>query len=182
MIEIDSWLGPAAGDLSDEEKQRLSDVFDSIAVRWPDPDDSDDCEAAMSGAAQIVFGDNTLTGLTQQWQQRRSAEREAMRALSEAIAASEDSDREINRQTGLHRETIRRARARAVVSPTAFPDGVDTGMLRRLSEQWFRLRIAEREAMSTVTGAIMASDSSEREISRQTGLNRLTVRRALGKQ
>ena len=53
-----------------------------------------------------------------------------------------------------------------------------------LAGEWSRAKRAEREAMARLTGAIIAASAAgrmETEIAAETGLNRGTVRKALGK-
>lgn len=60
--------------------------------------------------------------------------------------------------------------------------GVDT--LERLAGEWSNARAAERDAMARLTGAIIAEavqGEPETTIAQRTGVNRLTVRKALGK-
>ena len=56
--------------------------------------------------------------------------------------------------------------------------------LAGLAGEWSRTKRAEREAMARLTGAIIAASVAgrmETEIAAETGLNRGTVRKALGK-
>ena len=56
--------------------------------------------------------------------------------------------------------------------------------LAGLAGEWSRVKRAEREAMARLTGAIIAASTAgrmETEIAAETGLNRGTVRKALGK-
>lgn len=50
-------------------------------------------------------------------------------------------------------------------------------------DAWVAARLAERAAMAALTGAIIAAaeHESENAIATQTGINRITVRKALGK-
>lgn len=59
--------------------------------------------------------------------------------------------------------------------------GDDT--LDNRAEAWKAARKAERDAMAALTGAIIAASAEQTEsaISASTGLNRMTVRKALGK-
>lgn len=52
-----------------------------------------------------------------------------------------------------------------------------------LTETWRTARLAERAAMGSLTGALIAASitTSENALSETTGLNRRTVRKALGK-
>ena len=55
--------------------------------------------------------------------------------------------------------------------------------LADLGDEYARARRAERDAMAALTGAIIAAapEMSESAISRDSGLTRMTVRKALGK-
>lgn len=55
--------------------------------------------------------------------------------------------------------------------------------LDELSAAWSAARIAERDAMAALTGAIIAAsaDTSEAAIAARTGASRMTIRKALGK-
>lgn len=60
--------------------------------------------------------------------------------------------------------------------------GDDT--LERLAGEWSNARAAERDAMARLTGAIIAAavqGQPETAIAQRTGVNRMTVRKALGK-
>ena len=60
--------------------------------------------------------------------------------------------------------------------------GDDT--LERLAGEWSSARAAERDAMARLTGAIIAEavqGQPETTIAQRTGVNRMTVRKALGK-
>lgn len=59
--------------------------------------------------------------------------------------------------------------------------GDDT--LRQIGDQWKAARRVEREAMAALTGAIIASSTTMTEVamSAESGVNRTTVRKALGK-
>lgn len=60
---------------------------------------------------------------------------------------------------------------------------LDDADLGEYAAAWTRARQAEREAMAALTGAIIAASAttSEVDISRITGINRMTIRKALGK-
>ena len=60
--------------------------------------------------------------------------------------------------------------------------GDDT--LEGVAAEWARARAAERDAMARLTGAIIAEavqGEPETTIAQRTGVNRMTVRKALGK-
>lgn len=55
--------------------------------------------------------------------------------------------------------------------------------LTEVSERWLASRLAERQAMAAMTGAMLwsALSMSEAQIVEATGINRMTVRKAMGK-
>ncbi|MDR6868434.1 hypothetical protein J2Y69_003050 [Microbacterium resistens] len=55
--------------------------------------------------------------------------------------------------------------------------------LATITDAYVTARRAERAAMASLTGAIIAAsaDQAETAMSRETGLNRMTIRKALGK-
>lgn len=56
--------------------------------------------------------------------------------------------------------------------------------LKAIADEWWRARLIEREKMQRLTGAIIAAHHTgltQQEIVDQTDINRMTVRKALGK-
>lgn len=53
--------------------------------------------------------------------------------------------------------------------------------LEAAADDWHDARATERTAHARLTGAIIATAASEHEITRRTGVARMTVRKALGK-
>lgn len=111
-----AWLGPAADTITDDQLDRLDGISHQINTRWPDPDDEDTRREALSGAAQIVLGDDTLEGLAQQWHAAREIERDRMAALTGALLASHTgarsgagSETDLIERSGAARMTVRKA-------------------------------------------------------------------------
>ena len=86
--ELDAWLGDT--ELTDEQRAAFAAMAEVIADRYPGrgqhPDEESITEA-MTGALQVLLGDDTLEGLSAAWSRARAAEREAMERLTGAIIA-----------------------------------------------------------------------------------------------
>lgn len=112
--ERDAWLGPARDEMTDEQLARFDAVAAAIEERWPtDPDDPDANAARLSGALQVVLGDDSLESLG-------AARRAAMLALDAAtatlqgamVASADLGPSEIARRAGVARDTARQALGR----------------------------------------------------------------------
>lgn len=57
--EIEAWLGDNHG-LTDEQVDNLVTTADDIASRYPDPDDADEREAALTVAYRLMAGDESV--------------------------------------------------------------------------------------------------------------------------
>lgn len=57
--EIDAWLGTARADLTDHQYQTLVAETAVIEARYPDPDDQDERDAALSATVQHMLGETT---------------------------------------------------------------------------------------------------------------------------
>lgn len=110
--DITAYLGPAAAEATDEQRDRLGTALDQVAEIYTDADDQQaEAEAAGAGAAQIILGDDTLEGLATAWQTARNVEHRARYELHGAIiAAIQDgmSESEAVRVSGISRPTVRR--------------------------------------------------------------------------
>lgn len=110
--EIAAWLGPALADLSDEQVDQIADAFETIQARYEGKDADDDAEAARSGAAQVIIGDDDLETIAAAYLAARRLERERMAALTGAIAATAaqgESEVRIADMAGVTRMTVRKA-------------------------------------------------------------------------
>lgn len=110
------WLGPAADTITDEQLQQLDQAADAIAARWPGPDDEDTRREALSGAMQVIVGDDTIEGLAEERHRARRSAQEAMDRLAGAMIAQPAAEEQLAARTGLPRDTVRRALGRPVTS------------------------------------------------------------------
>ncbi len=76
-------------------------------------------------------------------------------------------------------DDVRREKACAGAAQILFGDAT----LNEMRDEWISARWIEREKMAALTGAIIVTGRSqtEAEIVQSTGLNRMTVRKCLGK-
>jgi hypothetical protein len=110
--EMMAWLGPAAGDLTAEQVDRLVRESDDIAAYWPDLDDADLREAALSAAVQHMLGDITPEQVAAELGAARLAAARAF-AAAQQVAAMVVRDhpgqrikRETARRCGIDRMTL----------------------------------------------------------------------------
>lgn len=105
--ELDAWLGDTQ--VTDEQKATLHAAADAIASRYPHPDLGDSREQALSAAAMVILGDDTLEEIAAQWQAARRLERERHAALTGALIASEGTEVALADRAGVTRMTVRKA-------------------------------------------------------------------------
>lgn len=113
--ELDAWLGDT--ELTDEQRDAFARTVEAIADRYPGRDhgqhpDEESITEAMTGALQVLLGDDTLEGLSAAWQRARAAEREAMARLTGAIIASAvqgQPETVIAERASVARMTVRKA-------------------------------------------------------------------------
>lgn len=108
------WLGPAGDTITDDQLARLDAVSAALDDRWPDgdPDHAEDRTTALSAAAQVIFGDDTLENFGAQFQSARRAEHERIVALTGALLASDGGERVLADRAGVARDTVRKALGR----------------------------------------------------------------------
>lgn len=114
-----AWLGPAADTITDDQLDALDRASATIDARWPDPDLADTRELALSAAAQVILGDDTLEAIAGAWQAARRAEADAQAALTGALIASSTgarsgtgSEGDLVARSGASRLTVRKALGR----------------------------------------------------------------------
>lgn len=89
--ELEAWLGPALEDLSPEQVDRLHREAEAIDARYPEPDDTDDREAALTAAVQYLLGELTVEEAGRRRRETRAAERHArVQAIQVALMAAAD--------------------------------------------------------------------------------------------
>lgn len=114
--DIRNWLGDFADQATDDQLDQLATISDIAEQRWPDPDDRDSREQALSGAARVILGDDTLDSLGAALRRARLAERTAMDRLVGAVLASSTgarsprpgSEADLVERSGLSRMTVRK--------------------------------------------------------------------------
>jgi hypothetical protein len=111
-----AWLGPAADTITDDQLTALDAASDAITARWPDPDLNDLRTEALSAAAQIILGDDTLEAHAAAWQAARGTERQRHAALTGALIVSATgarsgpgSEGDLIERSGASRMTVRKA-------------------------------------------------------------------------
>jgi len=107
MTDWTDWLGPLADELTTEQRE----IFDRLADRV-EGHDAEDGAAVLSGMAQIIAGDGTVTGLGREWREAKQAERAAMRRLHGGMIAADAMgvpQTRIAPDAGVARDTVRRA-------------------------------------------------------------------------
>lgn len=111
--ELEAWLGPALPELTPEQVDRLHREAEAISARYPDPDDADDREAALTAAVQYLLGDLTVEEAGKRRRETRAAERHArVQAIQVACMATEDGmpTAAAARAAGLDRQVLIRRR------------------------------------------------------------------------
>src|SRR5690554_7050375 len=110
--ELEAWLGLAADDLTPDQTDRLHREAQSIDGRYPDPDDQELRDAALSAAVQWLLGDITLERAREQLVSARIAAARASAAAQQvAVMAHADGMPESHAAAavGIDRMTLRRA-------------------------------------------------------------------------
>ena len=112
--ELEAWLGPALAELTPEQVSRLHREAEAIADRWPDPDDADDREAALTAAVQYLLGELTVEEAGRRRRETREAERHArVQAIQVACMAEADGmpAAAAARAAGIDRQVLIRRRS-----------------------------------------------------------------------
>jgi hypothetical protein len=88
---LKAWLGPAADDLTPEQIERVAEAARDIDRRYPDPDDEDKRQAALSATVQYLLGEITPEDASRALVEARRREREAyVAALQVAVLMVRD--------------------------------------------------------------------------------------------
>lgn len=110
--DLTPWLGDTAADLTTEQLDRLCAEADRIDARYPDPDEADERNAALSAAVQYLLGDaDASTAGAELAAARAAAERAMVAAQQIAVMTVADggSEAETARRIGVTRMTVRQA-------------------------------------------------------------------------
>lgn len=85
---IIAWLGDAARSATPDQIDALVDAADAVAARYPDENDEQtEREDALSGACQIILGDDTLRGIADEWRAAAARAESARCVMVGAIIA-----------------------------------------------------------------------------------------------
>jgi hypothetical protein len=109
--EIEAWLGDTS-DWTDEQIDLLVVESDAIAERYPDEDDREEREAALSAAAQCLTGDLLLETAGEDLRRARADASRAMAAARQmarmAVLHGGTPQAVAAREAGIDRMTVRK--------------------------------------------------------------------------
>lgn len=107
--ELRNWLGPALEELTSEQVDRLTRESHTISTRYPDPDEQDLRDAALSAAVQYLRGETSIDDAGSTYTAARLATNR-LQAASRQIAAMASTDGmpdlQAARRSGVDRMTL----------------------------------------------------------------------------
>lgn len=107
------WLGDAAEDMTDGQRERFEAAADEAMERiGDDPDDQGERDAALTAICQYVLGETTLDAAGERRTRTMRAEREASiaaQALAVLAVGAGMAEAEAARRARLDRMTVRKA-------------------------------------------------------------------------
>lgn len=107
--EIEAWLGDDHG-LTDDQIGSLVRTADEIAARYPEPDDADEREAALTVAYRVMVEDDPVAELGDALLRARIAEARALAGLAQAAASlipGRETESGFADRAGVDRMTVR---------------------------------------------------------------------------
>lgn len=109
--EIRAWLGDNHG-LAEDQITELTRTADEIAERYPDPDDADDREAALTVAYRLMSNDEDVVAeLAAQLAAARLMQSRALAGLRQAavtvVPEGSDTESGFARRAGIDRMAVR---------------------------------------------------------------------------
>lgn len=75
--DLMAWLGPAAGELTPEQREQVAAAAREIDAYYPDPDEQREREVALSAVVQYLLGEMTTEEAGRKLVKARLREREA---------------------------------------------------------------------------------------------------------
>ncbi len=110
--ELDAWFG-TDHELTEDQVTELHAIVNEIEERYPDPDDQDDRNAAMSTAYRLFLNqDEVLDELAVELIEARAAEATALAGLRQAaqilIPSGRRTEAGFARQAGVDRQAVRK--------------------------------------------------------------------------
>lgn len=109
--ELEAWLGPALDELTPEQVDQLHRESDRIGERYPDPDDQDLRDAALSAATQYLLGETSIDDVGRELTEIRLREARAYAAAYQIATLAAEAgmpEAEVARRVGIDRMTVRR--------------------------------------------------------------------------
>jgi hypothetical protein len=109
--EIEAWLGDDHR-LTDQQIDELVGTADDIAIRYPDPDDRDEREAALTVAYRLLTGDTAVVDeLARELSNARQTQVRALAGLRQAtldlVPTGRETEAGIARRAGVDRMAVR---------------------------------------------------------------------------
>lgn len=108
-FDVDAWLGTAAGDVTEAQREQIAAAAAAIAERYPDDDLAGDREAALNAAAQVILGDDELEAIAGRYLAQRRILNECHAALTGALIATDGPETQLAQRAGVTRVTVRKA-------------------------------------------------------------------------
>lgn len=107
-------LGDTYDDTTPEQRDAITRAAAAIDARWPDPDDADERQEAMTGALLVILGDDTDEHIAADVARARRAWLDAQARLTGAIIAGAilvpgEGDKPRAERLGVARDTVRKA-------------------------------------------------------------------------
>jgi hypothetical protein len=115
MTDWTAWLGPAAAEMTVEQRSRFEDEAALICEQYADPDLAAERDAALSAVVQYLLGDTTPEEAGRVLAAAREAERAAsIAAQTMARMVCDDGMSEVQaaQTLALDRMTVRKARGK----------------------------------------------------------------------
>lgn len=110
--ELEAYLGDALADMTTEQVDRLHAEADRIDARYPDPDEQEERDAAMSAAVQYLLGETSIDDAARALITAQRARDAAMAAVQQiaVMAHADGMTQEVAAQrAGIARKTLLRA-------------------------------------------------------------------------
>ena len=95
--DLTAWLGPAATDLTADQRARFDTEAERITARYPDPDEQDQRDAALSATVQYLLGETAVADAGRELTAARLASARALAAAEQlaGMAATDGSMSEV---------------------------------------------------------------------------------------
>ena len=111
--DLTAWLGPAADEMTADQRSRFDAEAERITARYPDPDHQPEREAALSAAVQYLLGETKAIDVANALTAARMAEARALAAAQQVatmlVADKVASEVVAARDCGIDRMTLRKA-------------------------------------------------------------------------